>query len=63
MKGTSTVFPLLGEALGGGLEMKEAVSSLRMTWGGGRQPLEDNPDSDPQDRHVLADTDDPTFRF
>lgn len=29
----------------------------------GSQPLEDNPDSDTEDRHVLADTDDPTFRF
>lgn len=28
-----------------------------------RQPLEDNPDSDTEDRHVLADTDDPTFQF
>ena len=29
----------------------------------GRQPLEDNPDSDTEERHVLADTDDPTFQF
>jgi hypothetical protein len=34
VKGTSTGFPLLGEALGGGLEMKDAVSSLQITWRG-----------------------------
>lgn len=62
MKGTSTVFPLLGEALGGGLETKEAVSSLQITWKG-QAASEDNPDSDTEDRHVLADTDDLTFRF
>lgn len=43
--------------------MKEAVSSVYRSPGKGREPVEDKPDADTEDRLVLADSDSAALWF